>query len=182
MNVPFAPKYNSAPAVIPSVLTPVNTPSVITNPKSSFGIFCVAIPKVLAELPSVNKSAGAIKGLSPVAPTILTTVPLLICTPVTFLQYTSVCNVRNDIDDDGTNCDPLYASKASKRPSRDPDTVTKFVTPDNGILYKPEPSPINELEILDAEIAPIKLIEPVLTVLVEINSSTDGPREPDFAI
>jgi hypothetical protein len=48
---------------------------------------------------------------------------------------------------------------------------------DETIFVSPEPSPLK----YDAVIEPIKLIEPVLTVLVEINSSIDGPSEPDLA-
>ena len=48
----------------------------------------------------------------------------------------------------------------------------------NGTLIKPTALPLN----VDAVIEPTKCKEPVLTVFVEINSSTDGPREPDLAI
>ena len=48
----------------------------------------------------------------------------------------------------------------------------------NGTFVKPDALPLNA----DAVIEPTKCKEPVLTVFVEINSSTDGPREPDLAI
>jgi hypothetical protein len=99
-----------------------------------------------------------------------------------FLQYTSVCNVLNDIDDDGTSCDELYASKTSNLESNDPEIVDKSVTPETGILYKPDPLPINDEVTYDDEIEPIRLIDPVLTVFVTNNSCTEGPPEPDTAI
>ena len=62
--------------------------------------------------------------------------------------------------------------------------LVKFnpVTPLAGMLYKLVPSPLNEPLKFDAVTSPIRYIEPVLTVFVEINSSTVGPREPDLAI
>ena len=56
------------------------------------------------------------------------------------------------------------------------------VTPLDGILYSWLPSPLNDPEKFDAVTFPVMKIEPVLTVFVEINSSTDGPREPETAI
>jgi len=52
----------------------------------------------------------------------------------------------------------------------------------NGTFVKPDALPINEPEITDADIAPTKLIEPVLTVFVTTNSCTEGPPEPETAI
>ena len=62
--------------------------------------------------------------------------------------------------------------------------LVKFnpVTPLAGMLYKLVPSPLNEPVKFDAVTSPIRYIEPVLTVFVEINSSTVGPREPETAI
>ena len=56
------------------------------------------------------------------------------------------------------------------------------VTPLAGTLYRLPPSPLNEPVKNDAVIFPVMKIEPVLTVFVEINSSTDGPREPETAM
>lgn len=58
----------------------------------------------------------------------------------------------------------------------------KPVTPLAGILYKREPSPTKEPVKNDAETLSVRLIDPVITVFVITNSSTDGPCEPDFAM
>jgi hypothetical protein len=56
------------------------------------------------------------------------------------------------------------------------------VTPLAGILYKPDPSPIKAPVKKDEVTFPVKFIEPVITVFVTTNSSTDGPCEPDLAM
>ena len=55
------------------------------------------------------------------------------------------------------------------------------VTPDAGIPYKLDPSPINDPLITDAVNAPTKSIDPVFWVFVVIISSIEGPSEPDLA-
>jgi len=55
------------------------------------------------------------------------------------------------------------------------DDVTAYDDDTTPVIPAPLPTK------LDAVTAPIKLIEPVLTVLVLISSSIDGPPEPDLA-
>ena len=58
----------------------------------SFAILDTTNPNVFAEFASFVQLAVPIKGLSPVAPIILTTVPLFICAPVVFFTSTIISN------------------------------------------------------------------------------------------
>jgi hypothetical protein len=89
-----------------------------------------------------------------------------------------VVTVNNCVEpgvDSIVNANPAYEDVTAY----DDETAYEDVTAydDETIFVSPEPSPLK----YDAVIEPIKLIEPVLTVLVEINSSIDGPSEPDLA-
>ena len=77
---------------------PINVPSVITYPKLSLGISWLVIPNVLADTPSLSYEAVAIRALSPVAPYILTTFPLLIWAPDVFLTYIKMSWAFRELD------------------------------------------------------------------------------------